>query len=91
LDLQYVMPAGRLTGFAGVGLGIHFRNGSGSAIDGTFVEDALDTIDASLNLSLGAQVQVIRELALTLGLRGALSSDLMTGALLAGLMYRVPR
>jgi hypothetical protein len=91
LDLQYVMPAGRLTGFAGAGLGIHFRNGSGSAIDGTFVEDALDTIDASLNLSLGAQVQIIRELALTVGLRGALSSDLMTGALLAGLMYRVPR
>lgn len=91
LDLQYVMPTGRFTGFAGAGLGIHFRNGSGSAIDGTFVEDALDTIDASLNLSLGAQVQLIRELALTIEVRGALSSDLMSGAVLAGLMYRVPR
>ncbi len=91
LDLQYVMPAGRLTGFAGAGLGIHFRNGSGSAIDGTFVEDALDTIDASLNLSVGAQVQLIRELALTLGLRGALSSDLLSGAAMVGFMYRIPR
>jgi hypothetical protein len=91
LDLQYVIPAGRITAFAGAGLGIHFRNGSGSAIDGTFVEDALDTIDASLNLSLGTQVQLIRELALTLGVRGALSSDLMSAGALIGCMYRMPR
>jgi len=91
LDLQYVLPAGRITGFAGAGFGIHFRNGSGSAIDGTFVEDALDTIDASLNLSLGTQVQVIRALALTLGVRGALSSDLMSAGAMIGFMYRVPR
>src|SRR6266487_6671331 len=45
LDLQYVMPRGRaVTLYLGLGVGIHLRNGSGKAIDGTFVEDALDQI-----------------------------------------------
>src|SRR5438876_7856553 len=45
LDLQYVMPQGHaVTLYLGLGVGIHLRNGSGKAMDGTFVEDALDQI-----------------------------------------------
>ena len=54
LYLQYVAPiSDGIAGFAGAGLGLHLRNGWGQAINGTFVEDALDGIDASLDLSLG--------------------------------------
>ena len=92
LDLQYVLEAGqRVTTFLGLGLAVHIRNGSGSAIEDTFVEDALDTIEAGLNLSLGTQVQLVPTLYLTVDLRGGLSSELRTAAARAGLMYRVPR
>ena len=34
----------------GVGLSVHFLNGSGPSIDGTFVEDLLDSVSAGFNL-----------------------------------------
>src|SRR5439155_1099991 len=57
LDLQYVMPQGHaVTLYLGLGVGIHLRNGSGKAIDGTFVEDALDQITAGGNGTIGAEI-----------------------------------
>ncbi len=92
LDLQYVLAASSgVTGFAGAGIGIHLRNGSGPAIKGTFVEDALDGIDASLDLSVGGQIRLLENLYVTIDLRGVLSTDLLSAAALAGLMYRIPR
>ena len=35
---------------AGVGMSAHFLNGAGPAIDGTFVEDLLDSVSAGFNL-----------------------------------------
>ncbi len=91
LDLQYVLAASSgVTGFAGAGIGIHLRNGSGPAIKGTFVEDALDGVDASLDLSLGGQIRLLENLYVTIDLRGVLSTDLLSAAALAGLMYRIP-
>ncbi|UCD25569.1 MAG: hypothetical protein JSW51_06550 [Gemmatimonadota bacterium] len=92
LDLQYVAPiSDGIAGFAGVGLGLHLRNGWGDAIDGTFVEDALDGIDASLDLSLGGHIRLVSSLYFTLDVRGGLSTDLLTAAGLAGFQYRIPR
>ncbi|UCG85745.1 MAG: hypothetical protein JSW71_17770 [Gemmatimonadota bacterium] len=92
LDLQYIATlASGVTGFAGAGLGIHLRNGSGVAIKGTFVEDALDGIDASLDLSLGGQGRLLEDLYVTIDFRGVLSTDLLSIGGLGGLMYRIPR
>jgi len=92
LDLQYVAPvSSAIAGFAGAGLGLHFRNGSGQAINGTFVEDALDGIDASLDLSLGGHIRLLQSLYFTIDVRGGLSTDLLTATGLAGFQYRIPR
>ena len=62
---------------------------TGTAIDDTFVEDALDTIDAGLNFSLGTEIELVPAIHVTLGLRGGLTSELRTATASAGLMYRV--
>src|SRR5207247_9157628 len=56
LDLQYVMPQClTVTAYLGLGLSVHLRHGTGPAINGTFVQDALDAITAGLNGTLGAE------------------------------------
>src|SRR5438046_8746850 len=57
VDLQYVIPQGRaVTTYLGIGLGAHIRHGSGPAIDGTFVQDALNSITAGLNGTIGTEL-----------------------------------
>jgi len=91
LDLQYVLEAGRrVTNYVGIGFAVHFRNGTGTAIDDTFVEDALDTVDAGLNLSWGTAIELLPEVQFTVDLRGGLTSELRTASARAGLMYRIP-
>jgi hypothetical protein len=90
LDLQYLFATGsRYAAHIGAGLGAHIRNGNGPAIDGTFVEDALDTIAASADLSLGLQFAVSSRLHLTTNVRGSLSSELLSASARAGFMYRI--
>jgi hypothetical protein len=89
LDLQYLFATGtRYAAHVGAGLGAHIRNGNGAAIDGTFVEDALDTIAASADLSVGFQFAVSPRLHLTTDFRGSLSSELLSGSARGGFMYR---
>ena len=89
LDLQYVLPQGpSVTAYLGAGLGVHLRNGSGKAINGTFVEDALDGVSVGLNGTLGAEFAVGPHWRLTLEGRGVVSTDLSTVSLRAGVMYR---
>jgi hypothetical protein len=88
LDLQYVLPQGRaVTVYLGVGVGVHLRNGSGTAINGTFVEDALDEITAGLNGTLGAEVGS-RRWRFTIEGRGMVSSGLSTLSVRTGVAYR---
>ena len=42
----------------GVGLSAHFLNGSGPGIDGTFVEDLLDSVSAGFNLHAGLEYPI---------------------------------
>ncbi len=89
LDLQYVIPQGRgVTTYAGLGLSLHLRNGSGPAINGTFVEDALDELNAGLNATIGAEFSLSRAWRFTLDGRGVVSSGLSTVSLRSGIMYR---
>lgn len=65
VDAQVVwrVPYGVLT-FVGVGAGAHMLNGSGPAIDGTFVEDLLDSITAGFNVHAGLEYPVVRSFRL---------------------------
>jgi len=88
VDLQYVLPQGRaVITYLGIGLGAHIRHGSGPAINGTFVQDALNSITAGLNGTIGAEVGANRW-RFTLEARGVLSSGVSTGSLRSGVMYR---
>jgi hypothetical protein len=88
LDLQYILPQGHaVTAYGGLGLGVHARNGNGTAIRGTFVEDALDGITAGLNATLGAEFGAARW-RVTLDARGVLASGLSSAGINVGLRYR---
>jgi hypothetical protein len=88
LDLQYMMPRGHaVLAYAGLGLGVHARNGSGSAIRGTFVEDALDGITAGLNTTVGAEFGAGRWRAV-IDARGVLASGISSIGVSVGVRYR---
>jgi len=90
-DLQYAVVETRAGAvFAGAGVGVHFRNGSGPGIAGTFVEDALDGVAAALNLMIGGELRLSGAWRATIDARGVLSSELSTGSVRFGLMYRLP-
>ncbi|HKC40550.1 MAG TPA: hypothetical protein VKC15_13485, partial [Gemmatimonadales bacterium] len=56
VDLQYQIPQGRgIMTYIGLGASAHLRNGSGTAIKGTFVEDALDEVTAGFNATIGME------------------------------------
>jgi hypothetical protein len=90
IDFQYVFPQGRgINAYLGTGVSIHVRNGSGPAINGTFVEDALDVITAGLNGTMGFEFDLSRAWRFTVDGRGVLSSGLRTLSLRTGIMYRL--
>ena len=90
VDFQLVFPQGdKATAYVGTGVGIHLRNGSGQAINGTFVEDALDEISASLNGMIGVEFHLSSVWRFTLEGRGMVSSGLSTVSVRTGIMYRI--
>jgi len=91
LDLQYVFNEGRpLTAALGLGVGVHFRNGSGQAINGTFIEDALDGVAPAISATAAVAVALTPVWRLTGELRGTLLSDFPTASARVGFMYRFP-
>ena len=92
LDFHYLLqPARRVRPYAGLGLGLHFRNGDGEAINGTFVEGALDMVDVGIIGSVGFEIGLTRALVLTADARGEATTELLTASVRGGLMYRLPR
>lgn len=90
VDFQLVFPqAHGITAYVGTGVSIHLRNGSGAAINGTFVEDALDVITAGLNATMGFEFNLSQAWRFTVDGRGMLSSGLKTASLRTGIMYRL--
>jgi opacity protein-like surface antigen len=89
LDFQYVIPQSPgITTYIGAGGSVHLRNGSGGAIKGTFVEDALDEVTAGFNATIGAEFALSKSWRFTLDGRGVISSGLSTVSLRSGIMYR---
>jgi hypothetical protein len=91
-DMQYVFtPGGVIQPYAGLGLALIVRDGDGDAIQGTFVEDALDTFSAGVTASLGVEVRVTRSLYLLADGRGLLSSELRALTARGGVKFLIPR
>jgi hypothetical protein len=90
LDLQYMLApaASRYQPYLGAGVGMHLRNGSGDAINDTFVEDALDMLGAGVSATAGLDVRLGPSFLLNLGGRAVFGSDLQTVGLSVGLGYR---
>ena len=90
VDFQVVFPQGNgITAYLGTGVSIHLRNGSGPAINGTFMEDALDVITAGLNGTMGFEFNLSKSWRFTVDGRGVLSSGLRSVSLRTGIMYRL--
>jgi len=88
VDLQYVLPQSRtVTAYMGIGIGAHLRHGSGAAINGTFVQDALNEITAGLNGTIGTEIGA-GNWRVTVEGRGVLSSGVSTASLRTGVAYR---
>lgn len=91
LDLQYVFNEGRpVTAVLGAGGGVHVREGSGRAINGTFLQDALTGVSPALNGTAGIEVALSPAWRLAGELRGTLLSDYSQASARVGFMYRLP-
>ena len=90
LDLQYMLTpmTSRYLPYLGAGAGMHIRNGSGTAINGTFVEDALDMLGAGVSATAGVDVKLGRSFVLNMAGRAVFGSDLQTMGLTVGFGYR---
>lgn len=90
LDLQYMLTpmTSRYLPYLGIGVGMHLRNGSGDAINGTFVEDALDMLGAGVSATAGMDIKLGQAFVLNLGGRAVFGSDLQTVGMTVGFGYR---
>ena len=59
----WALPLGLLT-VGGLGLTAHLLNGDGEAINGTFVEDLIDSVQPGFNLHFGAEYPVTNAMRL---------------------------
>lgn len=70
--------------YLGAGGAVHFLNGRGDAIDGTFVEDLLTTATPGVNAIAGVDVPLGPNFALTAEARYGLTTDVLVPALNVG-------
>lgn len=67
--------------YAGAGAGLHLLNGRGEAINGTFIEDFLDSLSPSLNLMGGLKIPLADTFELVAEARYVLASEIRHAAL----------
>ncbi len=80
------IPGGLLT-YVGGGGTAHVMRGSGDAIDGTFIEDLLNTIRAGMNLHAGLEVPLGERIRVVGESRIELVQSVTYGQVRAGLQY----
>lgn len=76
--------------YLGLGAEVYVLDGEGEAIEGTFVEDALDLVTAGASALAGIEVDVQRGITLYGEVRGALVADVRNVSLTAGVAYLTP-
>jgi opacity protein-like surface antigen len=88
LDAHYVWATpSPLLAYLGVGVGLHSLNGSGSAIDGTFIEDLLDSFAAGISPLGGLEYMLEERLRVYGEARWNLLSDLNFGGFALGVQF----
>lgn len=75
--------------FAGLGAAAHILNGDGDAINGTFVEDLLDSVTAGFNLHAGVEYPVSERLRVYGQGRYEVLGDLQYFQLHSGLQFMI--
>lgn len=85
-DLQWAPGLRVLSPYLGVGGEVYILNGSGTAIDETFVEEALDLVTAGISAVGGLELPLGPSLRAYAELRGTLVTDVRNVALSGGLM-----
>jgi hypothetical protein len=75
--------------YLGAGAGIHLLNGRGEAINGTFIEDFLDSVSPSINVLGGARIPVTAALELNAEARYVLASDIRHAAFSIGALWLI--
>lgn len=83
-----VVPS--VQGYVGAGLGLHFFNGSGRIIDGTFVEDLLDSVTAGPSLVAGFEATPHERVRVHVEGRYTLLDDVRYPGLHAGVTFLLP-
>lgn len=73
--------------YAGAGASVHFMNGSGEAVDDTFVEDLLDSVTAGFNLHAGLEYPLGDRVSVTGEGRFEVLGDLLYGGVNLGLTF----
>ena len=71
----------------GVGLSVHFLNGSGPSIDGTFVEDLLDSVSAGFNLHAALEYPIADRIRIHGGSKVEILGDLSYVEFRGGLTF----
>lgn len=79
-----------LVPYGGGGISLHLLNGGGEAIDGTFVEDLLDTVAPGLNLLGGVQLDLGTVVQFSAEGRLVLTSDVQYGNVVLGGVWTFP-
>ena len=77
--------------YAGAGVGLHFLNGGGSSISGTFAEDLLDTVLPGINVMAGIGLPLGSQLRIFTEARGVLATEVQYAALVVGGILNLSR
>lgn len=88
MDAQYVWTTpSALLAYLGVGFGLHSLNGKGESINGTFVEDLLDSFAAGISPIAGVEYMLQERLRVYGEARWNLLSDMNFGGFALGVQY----
>ncbi len=91
LDAHFVFFAERpIAPFVGGTLGLHLLNGRGDFIDGTFIEDLLDTVSPGVGPIFGINARLGEAITLAAEARFVLASDMRYVGLGANLLWTLP-
>ncbi len=91
VDGQYIFnPGARVQPYLGAGLGLHVFDGSGAAVEGTFIEDLLDSVTAGLNAVAGIEVAPAERFRIGIEARYTLLDDIRYPEARIGASFTLP-
>lgn len=86
----FLLPGRTISPFLGASLALHLLNGQGDFIDGTFVEDLLDTVSPGVGPILGVDITLGRSIRLGAEARFMLASDVRYASVAGGVVWTLP-